>query len=352
MCSRLTPEQIAALRQGYWVGPDPLGRQPGVPLWPDKFDAEALGTIHAVMGAYEWEALYQQRPQKLEGNLIRGYDIKRIGPEYIPLQSINWVRYWDLAVSGKEDADMLAGAKVAQHEGALYIRHIAHFPGPWADARPRIVATMLRDGSAVRQGIEVAGQQAGYYQEFKRDPQLMALAIEAVRPRDVGSKEVRAQVWASRIQDGLVFVVDDGTWGVDNFVSECIQFPQGRRDDMVDAVSGAVQMLSSGAGWAAWAAEQMERAKRERADPLILGAAARELEEAVATDWVMARRRLIARAQECAERGSMLVSADFPQALSSSDVGAILGDVAAMYLNQKQDIKAQIILNERRRLGV
>jgi len=101
---------------------------------------------------------------------------------------------------------------------------------------------MLSDPPAVMQGIEVAGQQAGYYQELQRDPELQSRVIVPVNPRDVGAKEVRAQVWACRIPDGLIEMTR-ADWN-DPFIAECIAFPRGDHDDQVDAVSGAVQMLA------------------------------------------------------------------------------------------------------------
>jgi predicted phage terminase large subunit-like protein len=157
-------------------------------------------------------------------------------------QGLRLARYWDLAVSGRESADYIVGAKVGRSsEGRLYILDIARFPGPWADARPRMVATMQRDGARVEQGIEVSGQQGGYFQELQRDDALAGVPIKGVDPRKVGNKEVRANVWASRIEDGLVAIVR-APWN-DDFVAEALSFPRGQHDDQVDAVSGAVQML-------------------------------------------------------------------------------------------------------------
>jgi len=122
----------------------------------------------------------------------------------------------------------------------FYLEDVARFPGPWADARGRIAEVMLRDGAGVEQGVEVSGQQGGYCQELQRDVRLQGVSIRGVNPQEVGNKEVRANVWASRIEDGL-FVMVRGPWN-DPFVSECLAFPRGAHDDQVDAVSGAVQM--------------------------------------------------------------------------------------------------------------
>jgi len=106
---------------------------------------------------------------------------------------------------------------------------------------------MLEDDAAVVQGIEVAGQQDGYYQDFRDDERLQLRSIAAVNPKEVGDKVARAQLWATRIEDGLVYLVR-GPWN-DAFVEQCVGFPNGSADDMVDAVSGAWQMLPGYVSW-------------------------------------------------------------------------------------------------------
>lgn len=231
-----------ALRDGWYMCPDALNRKPGEPLWGAKFNRELLDNIHANIGGYEFDALYQQRPRPVDGALIKAYQINIVDIDDVP-DELTIVRYWDLAVSGREGADYIVGAKIGRsRKGALYILHIKRLPGPWADARPAMVETMLNDETGVVQGIEVVGQQAGYYQELKRDERLQGRIIESVNPQRVGNKEVRAGVWASRIADGLVYMVR-APWN-DEFIAETVAFPRGRHDDQVDAVSGGVQMLN------------------------------------------------------------------------------------------------------------
>ncbi len=238
-------EVIQAARQGWYKGVDPLRRQPGEPLWAAKYDLDTLSNIRANLGSYEWEAMYQQRPQRIEGALIRAHEILQARIDDLP-QSRKRVRYWDLAVSGGKHADMIAGALVSRSdEGRLYIEHISRMPGPWADAKARMIDVMLRDPVSIRQGIEVSGQQGGFLQELQRDPRLAGRILEGVNPWKVGDKQVRAQVWASRIPDRLVHVVTANGWDIETFMSEAIAFPLGAHDDQVDAVSGAVQMLSA-----------------------------------------------------------------------------------------------------------
>lgn len=48
-------------------GGDPLGRQVGEALWPDRYDAAALDEIRRDVGAYVWGALFQALPSPPEG---------------------------------------------------------------------------------------------------------------------------------------------------------------------------------------------------------------------------------------------------------------------------------------------
>ncbi len=241
-------EVIQACHQGWWKSVDALGRAAGEALWPERFGLEKLLSIRANLGGYEWDALYQQRPRPIEGAIIKAYDIIQVRRAEAPEDhELKIVRYWDLAVSGGERGHYIVGAKLARaRDGRVYIFHIARLKGPWADARPKMIDVMLRDGVNVEQGIEVAGQQSGYHQELQRDPKLVGIAVTAVNPKEVGSKEVRANVWASRIPDGLIYLIRDGGWNVDAFLAEAVAFPMGAEDDQVDGVSGGVQMLG---GW-------------------------------------------------------------------------------------------------------
>jgi hypothetical protein len=54
---------------------DPLGRKPGEPLWPEKFDLKKLNEKRANADDFEWISLDQQMPMVLQGgsqpNLVR-----------------------------------------------------------------------------------------------------------------------------------------------------------------------------------------------------------------------------------------------------------------------------------------
>jgi hypothetical protein len=50
---------------------DPLGRQPGEALCPERFSVADLERVRTVLGTYSFEALYQQRPRPQAGALMK-----------------------------------------------------------------------------------------------------------------------------------------------------------------------------------------------------------------------------------------------------------------------------------------
>ncbi len=50
---------------------DPLGRELGQPIWPERYGVEDFERIRRAVGPYVWSALYQQRPQDIEGGAFK-----------------------------------------------------------------------------------------------------------------------------------------------------------------------------------------------------------------------------------------------------------------------------------------
>lgn len=239
-------EFVRALKDGWWRGVDPLEREAGEPLWPEKFPLEALARRKANTIGYDWVALYAQRPRRVEGNIIKPAQFQVIDADQVPAE-VRPVRYWDLSVGRSERAHPLASALCGRdNQKRFYILDVREFRPPWSSARKKIVRVMLEDPPEVKQGIEVAGQQDGYYQDFRDDDQLQKRSIVAVNPKQGGDKIARAQLWATRAEDGLIYMVR-GPWN-ENFESQCVNFPA-EPNDMVDGVSGCWQMLPGFVDW-------------------------------------------------------------------------------------------------------
>jgi len=218
---------------------DPLGRQPGQALWPERYDEVAFRAIRPSVGEYVWQALYQQSPVPPGGTLFKRHWFDKVidrRPE-----GIRWVRYWFLATSTSSTADWTAGGLVgADSDNNLYIADMIRTQSEWPDTRKLIKATALLDGPGVVVGVESAAFQLAAWQDLMRERELLSHTIKPV-PVD-RSKEDRARPWAVRAEAGKVYLVR-GEW-IGEFLAEVETFPRGKHDDQVDAVSGAVAELA------------------------------------------------------------------------------------------------------------
>jgi predicted phage terminase large subunit-like protein len=216
---------------------DPLGREVGEALCPDRYSVSDLEGIKTVLGVRSFTALYQGRPQPEEGVLFKRhwFTVVDTAPE-----GLKWVRYWDLAASTKTTADYTASAEVALGpEGDLFIRDMVRGRWEWPDAKKVMVSTMLT-GNGTRHGVEKALHGIAAVQELLRDQTLARVSIQGI---DVDKdKMTRALPWAARGEAGKIKLIR-GEW-VNSFLDEVCAFPQGTHDDQVDTVSGGVQMIA------------------------------------------------------------------------------------------------------------
>jgi predicted phage terminase large subunit-like protein len=160
-------------------------------------------------------------------------------------------RYWDLAATepkpGK-DPDYTAGAKVTRtRDGLWFIEDIRRDRLTPLGVERLIRATAEQDGRAVPIWIEQEPGSSGVntVDHYVRNV-LSGFTVRGMRP--TGPKEVRANPVASQAEAGNVHLAR-GPW-VGDFLDEAENFPGGKHDDQVDAVSGCFEKLTTrGASW-------------------------------------------------------------------------------------------------------
>jgi phage terminase large subunit-like protein len=91
------------------------------------------------------------------------------------------------------------------------------------------------DGVNIECIVEANGTQLGYFQDIHDDEAMANRLVSPGIPK--GSKEMRASLWGSRLDDGIIDCVR-GEWN-QAFFDEMDFFPNGDNDDQVDGVSGA-----------------------------------------------------------------------------------------------------------------
>ncbi|MFW6086154.1 MAG: phage terminase large subunit [Myxococcota bacterium] len=155
------------------------------------------------------------------------------------------VRFWDKAATspsdGSPDPDWTRGAKVHRHkDGSLTIEHIEGLRRGPADVLAAMKRLAEQDGKRCKVGFWVDPGQAGIADRNATLKELFGWPTHAIRASR--HKEHYASVWSPLAKAQQIRIVR-GPWN-DAFLAEAEAFPLGRHDDQVDAVSGAVQVLS------------------------------------------------------------------------------------------------------------
>ena len=235
--------------------PDPLEREPGAALCPQRFSRAALLEIKRDVGSMVWYAEYQGTPRAPEGNKFKRHWFAGKIVDAVPAAA-NRVRYWDKAGT-KDGGDYTVGALLAEHEGRYFVEDIVR--GQWSDyERDKVIRqTAETDGLKPVIWLEQEGGSGGKDSANATIRMLAGFNVHADRP--TGDKVVRAGPFAAQCEAGNVYL-KRAAWNA-QYIAELCAFPNGVNDDQVDASSGGFNKLArpdSGAEYLAWMKQQVK----------------------------------------------------------------------------------------------
>jgi predicted phage terminase large subunit-like protein len=222
---------------------DPLQRQAGTALWPDWEDEHALLRRRDTIGERAWTALFQQSPRPIVGSLFKidCIDVLDASPKRADGMV---VRAWDLAATaatGGNDPDWTAGVKLARDTmGRFIVLDVVHMRGTPHEMEAAISEAARIDGTTVTIGLPEDPGQAGKHQASYLTGRLAGYRIAT--SRETGAKTTRAAPMASQVE-ARNFAIVRAEWN-HAFLEELRDFPFGRKDDQVDALSRAFTMLT------------------------------------------------------------------------------------------------------------
>ena len=217
---------------------DPLGREIGQPLWPERYSIRDFGRIRANTFGRDWSALYQQRPTPDEGAFF--------APDCMDVRTntddvVQWVRAWDLG--GTMDGDWSVGVMMGlTKDRKIVIGDVRRFRG-----RPEKVAALIEEtarGDTRRVKIAMARDpgQAGIAQQEFYVRRLNGFVLDF--SPETGDKQTRAKPFAVQVNNHNVELIK-GDWNA-AYREELRGFPFSKHDDQVDASSRAHMVLTSG----------------------------------------------------------------------------------------------------------
>jgi predicted phage terminase large subunit-like protein len=213
-------------------------------------DADELADIARDMPALVKRQEIDAEFVQLAGAMFRRDDVRILESEPV---GIRWVRSWDLAFTTRTTSDYTAGVKTGMaDDGTIIVGNVVHDRFEWPMAVKAIATTAQADGPNVTQGIEVVGAQTGMIQTLMADPLLAQFTFQPIPVH--ADKTTRALPVVARSEQGKLAIVRAG-WNK-KFLDELSAFPESAHDDMVDALSASLVMLSQGAG--GWSAETLK----------------------------------------------------------------------------------------------
>lgn len=229
-------------------------RKAGEALWPAKYDVEELLKIARELGgadSYWWQALYQQAPTPLGGGILKPEQFRTFslvdggylldtpaGPRLIHSSELTKFATMDLATSIKTQADFTAilVAGITAPDMLVLDLLVNRWEGP---DLPKVAARVYEAYRPAYIGVESVGFQLSTVQDMRRGSpaeKRPPLPIRALQPQ--GDKVSRALTLAARMGGGNVYVPKDAPW-LARLEAEMTQFPKGKHDDQVDALSYA-----------------------------------------------------------------------------------------------------------------
>lgn len=209
-------------------------RNEGEALWPEKYNLAYFAAAKA-NNPRQFAAIHQQSPRAREGNMF-----KLAGLPIVPAppRAGNRVRYWDLGGSDSNMADYTVGVRInAAPDGLFYIEDVQR--GQWSprERNERIRTTAANDKAAhghVETWIErVPGLAVEVVDALVRYLAGFPVRTEMAK----NDKTTRADPLADQCEAGNVRVCE-GPWNA-VYRDEMASFPNGKKDDQVDASSGA-----------------------------------------------------------------------------------------------------------------
>jgi predicted phage terminase large subunit-like protein len=213
---------------------DPLGRVPGEPLWPDRYDLDFLEEQRS-LDPLGFESLYQQRPSVADGILFRREHFRFYDPGMVDEKDLRIYCASDHAVTTDQRSDSTVLLRV----GVDRQNHIYVLDCWWKKARTdEVVEAILTMGSQTPKPLMWWAEKGHISKSI--GPFLRKRMVETntflnvVEVTPAGDKEQRAQSISARVAMGYVHFPKGKPW-VEKAINELLAFPNGLHDDFVDA---------------------------------------------------------------------------------------------------------------------
>jgi predicted phage terminase large subunit-like protein len=204
-----------------------ITREEGDLLEPQRLSGQALDGLKRSMGSYAFAGQMQQRPAPAEGGILKSLWFRYYKT---PPSFDNMLQSWDCAFKALTDSDFVAGAVAGLVGPKIFLVDVVNRRMGYSATKAAIKSNLVRFRSISHTLIEDKANGSAVIEELQRD----VTGIVAVEP--AGGKVSRAFAASADLEAGNVYLPEGADW-VPDLINQIDSFPNGRNDDMVDALT-------------------------------------------------------------------------------------------------------------------
>ena len=214
-------------------------------LFNQRLSKSVLEGFKIGLGSYGYSGQYMQIPSPADGGILKRqwFEVTKELPvdskgNNIPLV---WNFFIDSAYTNKSYNDATALMCAAQHNNNVYIKEVKAVRLEFPELIQEIQRFAKENGytSSSRVYIEPKASGMSILQQLKRGTGLNVIADKP----PTQDKISRVSAISPVIESGRVFL-NDGRY-IDSFLDECVAFPNGSHDDMVDTLTMCLDIYTT-----------------------------------------------------------------------------------------------------------
>ena len=217
----------------------------GNAAWPEEFPVERLKQIRSNVGPVEWQAQWQGDPVPEDGDFFKAEWFQPSPVRFLPRDAKNGaIRVYaasDYAVSDSEGdytVHVVAGVDEDDNLHVLDLWRGQTTPDIWTEA----MIDMALKWEPINWGEGKGGMQRAVEPYIAKRQAERRAYFARVQIPETTDKATRAQAFQGRMAMRKVFWPENAPWYAETR-SEMIKFPNGRHDDIVDALSILGRMI-------------------------------------------------------------------------------------------------------------
>lgn len=217
-----------------------LFRGEGEPLWPEKFPNNVLANIKTNVGLYNWYSQYQQNPIIQEDGHFNQNMFQYYTYEDIKNKQLDYYTLVDPAVSLDKNSDEAVIVTIAKEKDGPHIYRIEETAG---HMKPKQLIDTIFEHYKKYHPRKVVLESIALQKTFKyslEEEQRKRETYFKIHPVKKQNKEERIKGLISLYEAGIIFHRKKLDL---KYEEQLLQFPRGRHDDRIDAMSFCLEYL-------------------------------------------------------------------------------------------------------------